>query len=88
VPKEHLKRYRFNRNYDLTIAAMFLISILPFFGSVNVFQVIIEGIPIGISLRVFIWILALVSGWVRRLLEKSIDRDEKKPPSKQSGIST
>jgi uncharacterized membrane protein len=56
VPKDQLKRYRFARNYALLIAAVFLISIVPFFETAYVFP-----------LRVYVWILALVLGWVRRI---------------------
>ncbi len=63
VPKDHLKRYRSARNYAFLIAAIFLISTLPFFASVYV-----------MPLRVYVWILALVLGWVRRIRTQITDR--------------
>jgi uncharacterized membrane protein len=51
VPKDHLKRYRFASNYALLIAAVFLISTLPFFETAYV-----------IPLRVIVWIIALILG--------------------------
>ena len=76
VPKDHLKRYRFARNYNLLIAAVFLISILPFFASVDVLQLMLGGTHHGIPLRVFIWILALVLGWGRRIWRQATNRSQ------------
>ncbi len=70
VPKEHLKIYKYARNFDLLIAAVFLISILPFFASVYVLQVTVGGARFAIPLRVFMWILALILGWIRRIWEQ------------------
>jgi uncharacterized membrane protein len=63
VPKDHLKRYRFARNYALLIASVFLISTLPFFESAYVFP-----------LRVYVWIIALVLGWIRRIWGHATNR--------------
>jgi hypothetical protein len=76
VPKDHLKRYRFARNYDLLIAAVFLISILPFFASVNVLQLTVGVASFGIPLRVFVWILALILGWGKRIWEHAANRSQ------------
>ncbi len=76
VSKDHLKSYRFARNYDLFIAAIFLISILPFFASVDVLQLMIGGTRHGIPLRVFVWILALVLGWGKRVWEQAANRSK------------
>jgi uncharacterized membrane protein len=63
VPKEHLKKYRFARNYALLIAAIFLISILPLFASAYV-----------LPLRVIVWIFALILGWIRRIWAQAANR--------------
>jgi len=76
VTKDHLKRYRFARNYDLVIVAVFLISILPFFASVDILQFMVGGTRIGIPLRVFVWILALVLGWGKRILEHAANHSQ------------
>jgi uncharacterized membrane protein len=76
VPKDHLKRYRFARNYDLLIAAVFLISILPFFASVDILHLMVGGTRYGIPLRVFVWILALVLGWGKRIWEHAANRSQ------------
>lgn len=62
VPKNYLRKFRFDRNYDFVVAAIFISSIVPFF-EYNI-QVAGRGVP----LRVFIWITALVFGLVRRLV--------------------
>jgi uncharacterized membrane protein len=74
IPKDHLKKYRFARNYDLLIAAVFLISILPFFASIDVLQLTVGETHYGIPLRVFVWILALVLGWGKRIWEQTTNR--------------
>jgi uncharacterized membrane protein len=76
VPKDQLKRYRFARNYDLLIAAVFLISILPFFASIDALQLTIADEPYGIPLRVFVWILALILGWGKRIWEQVANRSQ------------
>jgi uncharacterized membrane protein len=76
VPKDHLKRYRFARNYDLLIAAVFLISILPFFASVNVLQLTVGVASFEIPLRAFVWILALILGWGKRIWEHAAIRSQ------------
>ncbi len=65
VPKDQLRRYRSARNYALLIAAVFLISTLPFFASAYV-----------MPLRVYVWILALILGWVRRIRTQVADRSQ------------
>lgn len=60
VPKEYLKRYRYNRNYGLVIAVVFIISILPLFE----FSVQISGLTF--PLRLVVWIGALLLGLTRR----------------------
>jgi uncharacterized membrane protein len=77
APKDHLKRYRFARNYDLIIAAVFLISILPFFATVNVLQLMFGTTSYGIPLRVFVWILALILGWGKRIWEQAANHSQK-----------
>jgi uncharacterized membrane protein len=65
VPRDQLKRYKFDRNYALLIAGVFLISILPFFASVYVTY-----------LRVYVWILALVLGWAKRIWIQAANRNK------------
>ena len=77
VPKELLKKYRFHRNYDLLIAAIFLVSTVPFFASVYVFNVTEAGFRLTIPLRVIVWILALIMGWVRRIWQRAAGRAQK-----------
>jgi hypothetical protein len=60
-----LKRYRFARNYALLIAAVFLISTLPFFETAYV-----------IPLRVIVWIIALILGWARRIWRQATNRSQ------------
>jgi uncharacterized membrane protein len=67
VPENYLRKYRFDRNYELFIAAVFIVSIAPFFQSVTVLQIMVGKIPYDIPLRVFAWIAALLLGWSRRL---------------------
>ena len=62
VPKNYLKKFRFDRNYDIVVAAIFIVSTVPIF-EYNV-QVAGHGIP----LRVFLWIAALIFGLIRRLV--------------------
>ena len=63
APKNYMRKFRFDRNYDILTAAIFIVSILPVF-EVTVSHVSGSGIP----LRVFLWIGALIFGLVRRLL--------------------
>jgi uncharacterized membrane protein len=67
VPKDRFKSYKFARNYALFIAGIFLISTLPFFATAYI-----------IPLRVYIWILALILGYVRRILGKTSKRSSLK----------
>jgi uncharacterized membrane protein len=62
-PKKYLKQFRFDRNYGLLTAFIFIVSILPVF-EVTVFQIAGHGIP----LRVVLWIGALIFGFTRRIV--------------------
>jgi uncharacterized membrane protein len=63
APKNYLKRFRLDRNYDIVTAVIFLVSILPFF-EITVAHVGSSGIP----LRVFVWVGALIFGLTRRFI--------------------
>ncbi len=71
VPKEYLRKFRLIRNFDILIAAVFLVSILPFFASTYVFQVAVGNSQYAIPLRVLIWIIALALGLTRRFFEQN-----------------
>jgi len=60
VPNNYLKKYRFDRNYGLVIAAVFIISILP------IFEFSIQVVGLTFPLRVVVWIGALLLGLVKR----------------------
>ena len=55
-----LERYKFERNMSLTVAAIFIVSMAPFFAGIN------------ILLRVALWLTALFLGWSRILLRRRI----------------
>ncbi len=61
APKNYLKKFRFDRNYDIFTAVLFIISALPFFEA-SVAHFGASGIP----LRVFLWIATLILGLIRR----------------------
>jgi uncharacterized membrane protein len=60
VPNKYLKKYRFDRNYGLIIAAVFIISALP------IFEFSIQIARLTFPLRVVVWIGALILGLVKR----------------------
>jgi uncharacterized membrane protein len=79
VPRSLLGRYRSFRNQFLTVAAIFIVSSLPFFGSVNVFTYTMSGRAAYLSLRATLWVVALIAGWSSRLMrmgKKSKDETE------------
>jgi hypothetical protein len=49
---------------------------LPFFASVNVLQLTVGVASFGIPLRVFVWILALILGWGKRIWEHAANRSQ------------
>jgi uncharacterized membrane protein len=67
APKSFLKRFRFERNYDLVVAAIFLVSIIPIF-QVNVNLGFFAGGSFFLPLRVAVWVIALVIGLLRRVI--------------------
>ena len=72
APKKYVNQFRFDRNYDLLTAVIFIVSILPVF-EVTVFQLVGHSIP----LRVIVWIGALIFGFTRRIayqLKKKITK--------------
>ncbi len=64
APKEKLQLYRFERNYDIFIAGLFLVSALPIFESVT-----IGNAQYGLPLRIIIWIATLFLRFARRLIK-------------------
>jgi uncharacterized membrane protein len=68
APKNLLWRYRNSRNQSLIVAAIFILSTLPLFGSINVFTYVMSGRIAYFSLRSTLWIVALIVGWSSRLL--------------------
>jgi uncharacterized membrane protein len=56
IPRDQYGSHRFARNYALLIALIFLFSTLPFFSMAYI-----------MPLRVYIWIAALILGWIRRI---------------------
>lgn len=73
APPQANKMFLFDRNYDLIIAAVFFISILPVFET-TVFQISSEQTVYDIRLRAFIWTTALVMGMVRRVFTQKSRR--------------
>jgi hypothetical protein len=73
VAKDQIRKYRFERNYGIFIAGIFLISTLPIFESVTVFEVTVGSTPYGLPLRILVWISTLFLGFAPRLL-KSLKR--------------
>jgi uncharacterized membrane protein len=62
APENYIKKYRSDRNYDIFTAGIFIVSALPIF-EITVVHVGSHGLPV----RVFLWIAALILGFVRRL---------------------
>ena len=60
VPKGFLRKFRFERNYDLVAAAIFGASALP------LFQFPVSVATHDVPIRAFIWISALLLGMLRR----------------------
>lgn len=71
LPNSLLRRYEFRRNLEILIAAVFVVSIAPFFGS-NLLSLIIEGKGYDIPLRVEVWLLAMLLSLSRRRLEHAV----------------
>jgi uncharacterized membrane protein len=67
IPKSLLGRYRVMRNVNLVVAAIFAISIVPFFGDTVVLYSQSAGATYVLTLRSVIWIGVLFVGWGGRL---------------------
>jgi uncharacterized membrane protein len=65
APKDQLKTYKSARNYSLFIAALFLISTLPFFASAYI-----------LPLRVYVWIIAIIVSSGRRISKQVGNRPQ------------
>ena len=61
VPREMLRHYRLVRNFMFTGAAVFVLSLFPFF---SVWR--IAGFPV----RIIMWVATLPLGWVMRFARK------------------
>jgi uncharacterized membrane protein len=72
VPKSLIRMYKFRRNFCLLGAAVFMVSIVPFFG-LTVLHVNVGGISLAdLPFRVILWVVTLPLGWIRRFLERSV----------------
>jgi uncharacterized membrane protein len=67
APISFMKKFRFERNYDLIVAAIFLVSIFPVF-ELNVNIGFLAAGNFFIPSRVIFWFAALVLGLIRRLV--------------------
>ena len=68
VPKNYLRKYRLERNYDVVVAAVFAMSVLP------IFEFTLEVTGRLFPLRALVWIMALVLGLIRRVVLPLKDR--------------
>jgi uncharacterized membrane protein len=66
VPKTLLGLYRSDRNFTLLIAALFAISVYPYFGDTILFMSTTGGATYDFTIRSVLWLVALFSGWGRR----------------------
>jgi uncharacterized membrane protein len=66
---DFLKIFRAERNYDLLIAIVFVISSIPIFASVQVVHITVGDAFYNLPLRPFIWIAALILGLLWRLIK-------------------
>jgi uncharacterized membrane protein len=57
VPKEYQDIFRKNRYFDLLTAGIFLISIIPVFGTVEVFNITSDSTTYSLTLRALLWII-------------------------------
>jgi uncharacterized membrane protein len=65
----YLKIFQADRNYDLLIAVVFVISAVPLFGAISLFEVSVGNSVYNLPVRPFIWIAALVLGLLWRLIK-------------------
>jgi hypothetical protein len=70
VPKSLLGKYKLNRNFCLLVAGVFVVSMVSFFDNFIVFTSTADDTTFHYTLRSVLWILALLVGWSRQLLER------------------
>jgi uncharacterized membrane protein len=70
VPRAHLRRYRWSRNFCLIVAAVFFVSTVPPLGSTMTLWYTSGSVTYGLSIRSTLWISSLVIGWFRRVFER------------------
>jgi uncharacterized membrane protein len=68
VPRDQLRKYKSGRNFTLVVAAVFAISVLPFFGDTVVFLSSSAAGTYSFTLRSAMWILGLLLAWGRRIV--------------------
>jgi uncharacterized membrane protein len=68
IPKELLKKWRYERNITLVVALIFIVSLIPLVGESNLVVTSTPETTYIISVRSLLWILALVVGWTGRAL--------------------
>jgi hypothetical protein len=73
VPNAFLRTYRLGRDSLLVVAALFLLSVLPFFWSWK-----FEGIPV----RLILWVVILPIGWTVRLVGKPAESSNREKRNK------
>ena len=70
VSKSLLGRYRLSRNICLSVAGVFILSTVPPLGSTVVFSYTSAEATYEITLRSILWIMSLIIGWSRRLIDR------------------
>lgn len=53
-----LKKFRFDRNFGIVFAAVFIVSNVPVFESIIILRIVYHNI----SLKIFLWIAVLIAG--------------------------
>ncbi len=68
VPKNCISIFRNNRNFDLLVAGLFFISMVPIFGDIHIFNLTLNAITYGLTLRALLWIIVLplrpIKNWI------------------------
>jgi uncharacterized membrane protein len=64
VTTQHLRKFRFERNYNLLLATVFILSNIPIFDSIVIVRIVDHDIP----LKVILWIGVLIVGLASHLV--------------------
>ena len=86
IPKELLRRWRFERNVTLLVALIFILSLAPYLGDTSVFLASTPSYSYSITLRSLVWILALVAGWAGRTVASTIGPGKTGVPQPDSAL--